>query len=450
LAQALLAKALYFAQPVRRVRWCALVAAMSAMLLENAKTHNSGLLQSVLVVAMPSLLMVAGSAVAFFGRVPARFQAGTQNFSAGLLIAAVAGELFPLMNGKERPIGADQDDVAQPSEAASTFAIFAGFVIGLVFMFGLEFLTGDEDGEEDNHKAQKESDQGMDKPMLTGVEATEALQAVKDDSRLMAQQVEMLKSRLPMGERDQIDEVVHSMGATVDKTKRHLNLANKEKLIDARNIARMQVHVGELSEQCESLGQCTNLTDARVAYKAVKGTLKHIHGHTERVKFKRWATVAKPPPDVELKETIEWPLVFAVSVDGAVDGLLIGLAFSASKTAGWSMAIATTIEMCFLGLSFSATIENETRSKVKHAGIVCIPPLMLITMGMVGHFIGTLLQEFPLVFVGFIGFAIVALLFLVTQELLAEARETAGSSKLINSMFFVGLFGGIFLAKFIG
>jgi len=38
---------------------------------------------------------------------------------------------------------------------------------------------------------------------------------------------------------------------------------------------------------------------------------------------------------------IPWGLVAAISVDGAVDGLLIGLSFSVSSAAGITMAIAT-------------------------------------------------------------------------------------------------------------
>ena len=86
---------------------------------------------------------------------------------------------------------------------------------------------------------------------------------------------------------------------------------------------------------------------------------------------------------------------------------------------------------------------------MKHLAVVSVPPIVLLIAGVLGHFVGGLLEDSPLVFVGFIAFAVVALLFLVTQELLAEARETA-DSKLINSVFFVGLFGGILLSKFLG
>ncbi len=46
--------------------------------------------------------------------------------------------------------------------------------------------------------------------------------------------------------------------------------------------------------------------------------------------------------------------IFAVTVDAAVDGILIGLALSAEHAAGISMAIATIIEVNFFVFLFSS------------------------------------------------------------------------------------------------
>merc|ERR1712087_459972 len=185
------------------------------------------------------------------------------------------------------------------------------------------------------------------------------------------------------------------------------------------------------------------------ALKAFGGTLGHIHEHTERVKFKRWHSLTLPPsnPDFKLREKIPWPTVAAVVADGGVDGLLIGLAYAANETAGWAMSIATCIEMGFLGVSFCATLANSTRNKGRVVFIMSMPPLALVTAGVVGTHVGEQLKEQPAVFVGFIAFAIVALLFLVTQELLAEAREVAEDNAFINSMVLAGLLAGIMLSK---
>jgi len=275
-----------------------------------------------------------------------------------------------------------------------------------------------------------------------------ALDAMSADARHMEDLLDDLQAKLPSGNRDTLDELVHALKVPVHAAKRHL--ANSPKTIDDHNILRMRYHSEELAQNIQDLKSSTNVPGAKQALRVIQGTLKHLHKHAERVKFKTYQPAPMPKADHVLKEEIPWSLFATVAVDAAVDGLLIGLAFSASPGAGWSMSIATSIEMAFLGLSFSASVQNATRSKVKHASIVALPPLVLVISGVLAHFIGSILRETPLMFTGLISFAVVALLFLVTQELLAEAREVAGDSKFLNSMFFVGVYAGILLEKFVG
>jgi zinc transporter ZupT len=419
-----------------------------------AEQGEPTLLQSIPVVALPSSLMLFGSAVAFSQRIPEKIQAATQNFSAGLLIAAIAGELFPLMNGQAAE-GAGKSTAV--SEFASTLAIGIGFVIALGFMFTLEeLLEGDEHGHGDDdeeehghgHGETEKARPSVMEPMLSEKSSSAALAALKQDCQKMEGQLKNLNAALAGGERDTIDEVTHLLKVPIHAARRHLQGAPAT--VDEHNTSRMQFHAEELAENILELSTSKNVGEARRGLKVVEGTLKHIHQHAERVKFKRWEVMPVPDEKIVLSEKIEWPLVFTVTVDSAVDGLLIGLAYAAASGAGWAMSIATAIEMGFLGLSFSATIQNATSSKAKHVILVAIPPAMLMAFGMLGHILGFHLQENPLVFVSFISFAVVALLFLVTQELLAEAREVAGENKIINSMLFFGLFAGIVLSKFVG
>ncbi|CAK9056666.1 Hypothetical protein SCF082_LOCUS30517, partial [Durusdinium trenchii] len=107
-------------------------------------------------------------------------------------------------------------------------------------------------------------------------------------------------------------------------------------------------------------------------------------------------------------------------------------------------------EMGFLGLSFTASLQNATRSAFKIVFLAFLPPFILLLSGLGGNTLGFLFAEQPGTFVGFISFSIVALLFLVTQELLTEAQEVANGSPLINALFFVGLLCGILLETYIG
>merc|ERR1740138_562273 len=90
---------------------------------------------------------------------------------------------------------------------------------------------------------------------------------------------------------------------------------------------------------------------------------------------------------------------------------------------------------------------SELIAKLGRCSIMLAPALMLLIAGVAGNRAGRLLEENPGMFIGFISFSIVALLFLVTQELLREAQEIAGNSSFVNGMLFVGLLAGILMEK---
>jgi len=111
------------------------------------------------------------------------------------------------------------------------------------------------------------------------------------------------------------------------------------------------------------------------------------------------------------------------------------------------MAIATCIEMGFLGLSFSASIRAATTNTCLWLTISLMPCFTMFGGCMLGRGLGQQLESQQAIFIGVISFALVALLFLVTQELLSEAREVAGENAFINGMFFVGVLAGMVLDK---
>lgn len=323
-------------------------------------------------------------------------------------------------------------------------------------MFGLEHLTESiEEGAEHGSGERRPSDGGvgrersnsLEAPLLSPDEEKQALELLRRDVVEIQKEVTRLSDSLARNSREDVDEVIHALQYRADKAKRRLD--NPGPLEEA-NVARMMVHLAELKANCESMSKPIDLPSAKKSIDDFEKTLNHLHGHAHRNRFRRWKQVAKPPEEKTLSEKLPWALAFAVTVDASVDGLLIGLAFSASESAGWCMSVATCIEMGFLGLSFSASVQNATRSFIKHSLLVVVPPLVLAGSGLMGRQLGHMLEETPGLFVGFIAFSIVALLFLVTQELLTEAREVAGEDMTTNIMFFVGLLGGILLEKLLG
>lgn len=65
--------------------------------------------------------------------------------------------------------------------------------------------------------------------------------------------------------------------------------------------------------------------------------------------------------------------------------LLLALNPRELMSIGISMAVATCIEMGFLGLSFSAQVKAGTDSAVTHIVVCCAPPLALFCAGITGR-----------------------------------------------------------------
>lgn len=407
------------------------------VLAEMAQAVMAGGPDALFVVAVPALLMLVGEVAAAGMRIPERLQACTQNFSGGLLMSAVAGELFPLMSGK----------------GTSMAGLCCGFMLGLLFMFGLEHLTENDDHDEQPQSSRCDTSQSaISVPPASAEEKAEReqnLAVFKKEAPSLLKGIDQLdnsiKEAYKDGSREGIVETLHLLMYQTDTLRRQL----KNEPLDENNIKRMGDHIQELRENYATILSTNATSGAGKALDAFQKTLGHLH-ECSRKRWRRWRPEPNPDKDKQLKEKIPWPLVFAVCVDSAVDGLLIGLAFTATASAGWCMSIATSIEMGFLGLSFMATLRNSTRSCLKLGMLVGLPPLTLLLCGLAGQASGELLQDSSFLFTGFIAFSVVALLFLVTQELLAEAREVVGDSKRANCILFLGLLAGILLGRVVG
>ena len=139
-------------------------------------------------------------------------------------------------------------------------------------------------------------------------------------------------------------------------------------------------------------------------------------------------------------------LLGAVGVDILIDGLVRGLAFIAGAKAGMLLTIALTLEVLFLGLTITEGLTKTISSKVKIVamsfGIALLMPLGALLSAPVALFS-------PVVVAGFLSFGLMALLYLVTEELLVEAHEKPDSA-LISAMFFVGFLGLLVMEELIG
>lgn len=140
-----------------------------------------------------------------------------------------------------------------------------------------------------------------------------------------------------------------------------------------------------------------------------------------------------------LESRFEGPLgmLGAVGTDILIDGLVLGLAFIAGAKAGILLTVALTLEVLFLGVTVTEELGNTVRSKVRIVATTAGLGLLLP----VGVLLATPVAGLPpAVVAGFLSFGLIALLYLVTEELLVEAHAKP-DSPLISAMFFVGFLG---------
>jgi ZIP family zinc transporter len=126
-------------------------------------------------------------------------------------------------------------------------------------------------------------------------------------------------------------------------------------------------------------------------------------------------------------------LVAATGVDMFIDGLVTGAGFAAGEETGILLTIALVLEFLFLGLSVASSL-GEQASNPK---IILTPPSLSLLM-VAGAIAGVLLLgRVPAVLLATVlAFGAVALMYLVTEELLVEAHKGAQGPWIAAAFFF--------------
>jgi ZIP family zinc transporter len=139
-------------------------------------------------------------------------------------------------------------------------------------------------------------------------------------------------------------------------------------------------------------------------------------------------------------------LLAAVGVDILIDGLVLGIGFAAGAKVGLLLTIALTLEILFLGLTVASELGENIRSRLKIVGITAVLVLLLPIGAILAAPVATLPSP---VLTGFFAFGLIALLYLVTEELLIEAHETP-DRPWVTAMFFAGFLALLVLQEMIG
>jgi ZIP family zinc transporter len=118
---------------------------------------------------------------------------------------------------------------------------------------------------------------------------------------------------------------------------------------------------------------------------------------------------------------IPFSLLTAIAVDIFIDGLLLGIGFTAGNTEGILLAIALSVELLSLGMATATELGENKISKQKSIVVITILAMVFFTSAVLGATLLHTLTHKALEIV--LSFGLSALLFLVTEELLTEAHQ---------------------------
>lgn len=128
-------------------------------------------------------------------------------------------------------------------------------------------------------------------------------------------------------------------------------------------------------------------------------------------------------------------MLTAIGIDVFLDGILIGIGFVEGGKVGPLLAVALSVELTFLGMAVTAQMRGSGRSNARVIATTTLIASPLIVGGLLAVTLLGNLHGAPLSVILSVG--TVALLYLVTEELLVEAHERA-DTPILTAMFFVG------------
>jgi zinc transporter ZupT len=453
------------------------------------------IVQGLVVGLVPTVSMTLATLLLTKVEVSAQVEASLQNFAAGLIIAAVAGELFPIMMNS--------------SDNASFIGITAGFVIGLAVIYGLEHVAEKLEHIDDEkkrppsnnhsrlqHSHDHDHNDSINNPLIPhddmaliehgelqyeadAIERASHILVSKPEHRshIVGHLNELLDSIQQMEEKsDQltsnpdltvrqkediaefIDEKVHMLQYKLDHCRRllegsevteHLSfqpslsqwVTEERKAQIRKGVAGLRFTAEYLLEHIhEQAIDTKTLHEMRIHMDYMDKQIHYFHEHIENAASK-WRR--RQLLETQEGDYLPMGLVLPVLMDCWVDGFLIGISVAINLQAGIILGFANCLEMGFLGMAYATRLVKCTGSSWTARTVALYgPPLVMLFAAGIGAMIGEVTRSLPALFIGMVAFGSVALLFLVCNELLIEAKETQGEEERwwISIMVFVGVY----------
>lgn len=149
---------------------------------------------------------------------------------------------------------------------------------------------------------------------------------------------------------------------------------------------------------------------------------------------------------VSAEGSIPWGLLTGIGVDIIIDGLLIGIGFSAGNAEGMLLAFALSVEFLSLGMATATELSNNQVSKTKSILLIAGLSVAFFVTAVLGATILNNVSHNVMDIV--LSFGLAALLFLVTEELLIEAHEEK-ETVWHTSAFFGGFLAFVILGMYV-
>ena len=140
-------------------------------------------------------------------------------------------------------------------------------------------------------------------------------------------------------------------------------------------------------------------------------------------------------------------LLITTGVDVLIDGLVIGAAFASGEKRGVLMIAAISLEFFFLGISSAGSVRKQSKSAVRVLLIIGVLGVLVIGGTVGGAIVLSGVSAGIMAMV--LSFGSVAMMYLVTEELLVEAHEVE-EGRWETTAFFMGFLVYLLISEALG
>jgi zinc transporter, ZIP family len=137
-------------------------------------------------------------------------------------------------------------------------------------------------------------------------------------------------------------------------------------------------------------------------------------------------------------------IIVPVIIDLFIDGVLIAVGFAAGVKGGMVLLVGLTLETLSLGLSSAPALVRSGMPGSKVITLLGATGVVVVLGAAVGYAVVGMSASF---LAGILGFGVASLLYLVTEELLAEAHEEP-DTPFVTATFFAGFLAPLLMAAF--